>query len=499
MKIKLLSILAIAWLGMIPVYAQSVVNLYNGEWDQEAPYNQRCPIYAGSHTYPGAVAMALAQLCHYYGYPVNPTGNNAYTFGNNAVELGFDSILFNYDIMPDQLTSSSTDAQKAEVAELIYATAVATGAQFGSEGTGWTVGMSTIQAMHDNFGYTGGTLISRDNDSDFVEVVMNELRHNRLVVMYGADTVTYGQGALQWHVWLCTGYNRIQDRVRMNWGWGGFGNGYYNLDNSNFYISGAGYNFNRHQGAIIGLIPPKDSTDRVVYFHQVSLTSNDTTQGYVVGGGEHGYMQPDTITAVPYNGFVFSHWGDGDTTNPRVFTVKSDTAFMAFFDTGLYEVSIATTDGGYVVLSCADAEVVVDDSISTMMLVGGNTTLTLSSVASEGYVFSHWSNGIMENPVPLTVVSDTTVIAYFTREEMEDTTDVGVDDIDDVNIKVYTRGQQVIVEGAEHTTVCLYDIKGTLLAAKRDEYDPLRFEVPASGTYLIKVGDHPARRVVVVR
>ena len=498
MKIKLLLFLAIAWLSLISANAQSYAydSLYNGTWGEDAPYNQRCPVYAGSPTYPGPVAVALAQLCHYYRYPANPTGNCTYTFGNHGVELGLDSVMFNYDLMPNRLTNDSSAIQKEEVAELIYATAVATGAQFDPEQTGWTIGMSTIQAMHDNFGYTGGTLISRDTDSNFVEVIMNEMRHNRLVIMYGVDT---GQGFLQWHVWLCTGYHRTQDRVRMNWGWGGFGNAYYDMQGINFYIIAAGYNFNRHQGAIIGLIPPKDSTDRVVYFHQVSLTSNDTTQGYVVGGGEHGYMQPDTITAVPYNGFVFSHWGDGDTTNPRVFTVKSDTAFMAFFDTARYEVSIATTDGGYVVLSCADTEFVVVDSISTMMLVGGNTTLTLSSVASEGYVFSHWSNGIMENPVTLTVVSDTTMIAYFTREEMEDTTDVGVDDIDDVNIKVYMRGQQVIVEGAEHTTVCLYDIKGTLLAAKRDEYDPLRFEVPASGTYLIKVGDHPARRVVVVR
>lgn len=36
-------------------------------------------------------------------------------------------------------------------------------------------------------------------------------------------------------------------------------------------------------------------------------------------------------------------------------------------------------------------------------------------------------------------------------------------------------------------------------ATKQDHYELLRFEAPASGTYLIKIGNYPARKVVVIR
>ena len=75
----------------------------------------------------------------------------------------------------------------------------------------------------------------------------------------------------------------------------------------------------------------------------------------------------------------------------------------------------------------------------------------------------------------------------------------GIGDVDGAGAKVYIHSGQIVVEGAEGNTVWLYDAVGRLLATRQDDYSALRFEVPATGTYLIKVGNHPARRVVVVR
>jgi hypothetical protein len=55
------------------------------------------------------------------------------------------------------------------------------------------------------------------------------------------------------------------------------------------------------------------------------------------------------------------------------------------------------------------------------------------------------------------------------------------------------------VDGAENNTVWLYDVNGRILATKQDEYSPLHFDVPTIGTYLVKIGNHPARKVVVIR
>jgi hypothetical protein len=47
--------------------------------------------------------------------------------------------------------------------------------------------------------------------------------------------------------------------------------------------------------------------------------------------------------------------------------------------------------------------------------------------------------------------------------------------------------------------VVLYDVTGRILATKVDEYAPLRFDIPVSGTYLVKIGNHAARRIVMIR
>ena len=82
---------------------------------------------------------------------------------------------------------------------------------------------------------------------------------------------------------------------------------------------------------------------------------------------------------------------------------------------------------------------------------------------------------------------------------IHDTVVVGVDEVDAINAKIYTSNGQIVVDGAECNTVWLYDVNGRILATKQDEYSPLHFDVPASGTYLVKIGDHPARKVVVIR
>ena len=74
-----------------------------------------------------------------------------------------------------------------------------------------------------------------------------------------------------------------------------------------------------------------------------------------------------------------------------------------------------------------------------------------------------------------------------------------IEDLDALDAKIYSNGGQIVVEGAEQNIVTLLDINGRILATKQGCGTPLRFDVLTSGTYLVKVGNHPARRVVVVR
>ena len=133
--------------------------------------------------------------------------------------------------------------------------------------------------------------------------------------------------------------------------------------------------------------------------------------------------------------------------------------------------------------------------------------------AHSGFGFDHWSDGNNENPRSLTLTSDSSLTAYFTTMVYDtvfvhdtviihDTiyiTDEAIGDVTSPMTKVYCSQGQIMVEGAEGCEVTLYDAVGRRMAARRDDFAPLRFDVPASGAYLVKVGHALARRVVVIR
>ena len=79
--------------------------------------------------------------------------------------------------------------------------------------------------------------------------------------------------------------------------------------------------------------------------HTVSAVSADTTMGTVNGGGEYLDSSVVTLTAIPFDGYEFLHWDDGDTTNPRQVLVVSDTLFTAVFQAVEDTVSIQPNTG----------------------------------------------------------------------------------------------------------------------------------------------------------
>lgn len=97
-----------------------------------------------------------------------------------------------------------------------------------------------------------------------------------------------------------------------------------------------------------------------------------------------------------------------------------------------------------------------------------------------------------------TVYADT--LRIYVHDTVVDTVYVGLDDVEDgLSAKLYSRDGQIVVEGAEGAMVVLYDAVGRQVALRRDDYDAVRFDVPASGTYLVRIGNHAARRIVVVK
>ena len=83
----------------------------------------------------------------------------------------------------------------------------------------------------------------------------------------------------------------------------------------------------------------------------------------------------------------------------------------------------------------------------------------------------------------------------------------GIGDVTITNVKLYQREGCIVVEGAAGMTVRVYDAVGRAVSTPQSLRDSspvsgeqqVRIAVPTSGVYLVKVGDAPVRRVVVIR
>ena len=75
----------------------------------------------------------------------------------------------------------------------------------------------------------------------------------------------------------------------------------------------------------------------------------------------------------------------------------------------------------------------------------------------------------------------------------------GIDGAAPANMKVYTTRAEIVVEGTEGMPVQLYDISGRLLERRDEGEDRVKFLAPASGTYVLRIGDRTVRKVVVIR
>ena len=141
----------------------------------------------------------------------------------------------------------------------------------------------------------------------------------------------------------------------------------------------------------------------------LEVESADEEMGTVRGGG---YLFDSTtyyIEAVPREGYKFTHWNDGDVTNPRAVYLTQDTLFTAYF----------ARREQYEVLA-------VSDDLSRGSVYGGGTyyeedTATLTARAWGANVFARWDDGDTANPRQVVVIQDTAFTALFhSREGIED-------------------------------------------------------------------------------
>ena len=137
--------------------------------------------------------------------------------------------------------------------------------------------------------------------------------------------------------------------------------------------------------------------------YTISALTNNTEMGYVIGGGTYSEGEVATLLAIPYDGYDFYSWHDGNTNNPRNVNVNGDAMYIAIFDQSApptYTISVTSGNSNM-------------GTVSGGGIYSLGDTVILAATAYNGYHFNQWNDGNTSNPRLLIVTSDASYIAYF--------------------------------------------------------------------------------------
>ena len=167
-----------------------------------------------------------------------------------------------------------------------------------------------------------------------------------------------------------------------------------------------------------------------IHFYNNDIPTEEP-HGYVLGSDTVPYLDTVLLTAVPYEGYRFLKWHDGNTENPRIVVADADKYYIA-----LYEYARNVT-------------VYVADSTPYGSVSGGGTysnpetipTATISAIPDSGCHFVQWNDGNTDNPRTVILTQDTSFTAIFAKDlfSVVGTSDMHVDNLFDFENSAYDR------------------------------------------------------------
>lgn len=204
------------------------------EWDQMGPFNALCPTVNGTETATGCVATCLAQAIRAIGY-MHPSGSKTYSNENLGwtVSFDFNSYKPDFSLLRDAYKGGATQAQRDEVAKLMYACGVAVNSSYNVAAKGGTGAVFDMNGIRQNLGFFDSFTVKRSG--------MPTAEWEKLVyeIIKLGKPLCYGGSGSGGHAFICDGYSE-DGMFHFNWGWSGTSNGYYRLSALNPRNQGVG-------------------------------------------------------------------------------------------------------------------------------------------------------------------------------------------------------------------------------------------------------------------
>lgn len=222
--------------------------LLTSTWNQDQYYNALCPFDSMSvNGYDfrdpnGCVALSTSQIMYYNRFPL--TGNGSHSYYENDYGLlsaNYGATSYTWDAMTDVVTNYNTN-----VAKLIFHLGVAVDMDYAVDGSGSQTYMAGT-ALKQYFGYSNNCTTkykAQYNATTWMTLFKDQLNARHPMINSGTGTSSGG------HAYNCDGYDDA-DYFHFNWGWGGYGNGYFLLTN----LNPVGSEFNSNQAVVINAYP----------------------------------------------------------------------------------------------------------------------------------------------------------------------------------------------------------------------------------------------------
>ncbi len=255
-----------------PKHQAAVAKMCSTTWNQNPYYNNLCP----SGTPAGCSAIATAQVMKYWNWPIMGTGSHSYTPSTNSsigqLSADFGSTTYDWANMPNALTSSSSATQVNAVATLCYHVGVGMNMDYDAAGSGANIiatsatSPSAENALKNYFGYK--TSMSHAYKRNYADTAWCNLLYAQMDA--GLPVIYAGFDDNAGHAFVFDGYN-ANGQFHVNWGWGGYYDGFFSMGALNPSGGGTGTNgsntFNQNNQILYNIEP-----DRSLYATMGAVT-----------------------------------------------------------------------------------------------------------------------------------------------------------------------------------------------------------------------------------
>ena len=380
------------------------------KWNQSTPYNNMCPKYDDTNlSATGCVATAMAQVMMYWKYPNELKADiQGYKTSTHELTVAGELKGQKYDwenMLPSYYSGNYNQTQADAVAKLMLHCGKAVEMDYGEE----SGAIVTPDHLAKYFGYDSDLMLDLSRTcftlAEWTAIIDKELQAKR-PILYSGRTTNGG------HQFVCDGSDG-NGLYHINWGWGGYQDGYFDITILNPGQGGIGAGnvtdgYNRYCDMIIGIQPDNGKVDELLaeipsliieYYNSNDFTSgieltkatrNNTTEdftitindcwdnvystnteclcGYGISDGKGGYKLISETENILMNGTRFG----------TILTINN-----RFSPNGTYTIyAIYSTDNGKTWKKCAYYYMqpyVVKSTATTLSLVKTQLTAEITS------------------------------------------------------------------------------------------------------------------------